>query len=166
MNQGFGQFHLKLLDESGEQGIAAIAAGTALSVILQTLLKVGAELSQSVLLAGLFGEVVIQVGKFSGFEILQFDLKTGFASARIFFGIVLRKITGHGFAVTNGHTHNAFNKAGDHAAILEVHIHRFGAAALNFAAVVAVGAFKTNDSDISFCSLAALDRDHGGELTA
>ena len=114
----------------------------------------------------MFGEVVIQVGKFSGFEILQFDLEAGLASARIFLGVVLREIAGHGFAITNGHAHNAFNEARDHASILEVHIHRIGAAAFDFAAVVAVDAFKTHHGDVAFCSLAAFHRNHGGELTA
>ena len=49
--------------------------------------------------------------------------------------------------------------------MLEVHVHRLGAAAFDLAAVVAVGAFKTNHSDVTFCSLAALHRNHGGELT-
>ena len=141
-----------------------VAAGAAFGVVFQTLLQVAAQISQGLLFAGLLGEGVVQLGQFAGLEVLELDGEAGLAAAGILLGVVLREGAVHGLAVANGHAHHAFHEAGDHAAVLEVHIHRVGTAAFDLAAVIAVGAFEAHHGDVTFFSLATLHWHHRGQL--
>ena len=51
-------------------------------------------------------------------------------------------------------------------AVFEIHIHRVGTAALDLAAIVAVGALKAHYGDITLFSLATFHRHHRGQLPA
>ena len=158
MDQGFRQLHLQLLHQGGDEGIAAVAGLTAFGVVLEPLLQVFAQVRQGLLFAGLLGEFVIQLGQFAGLEVLQFDLEGGLTSAGVLLRVVVRELAIHGFGLADLHADDPFDEAGDHPAVFQVHIHRIGAAALDLAAVIAVGALEAEHSDVAVLGGTAFHR--------
>ena len=166
MDQGLWQFHLQLLHQGANQGIAAVAGLATFGVVLEPLFQLLAQLRQGLLFAGLLGKGVIQLRQLAGFEVLQLDLEGRLAAAGVLLGIVVRELAVDGFAVAHCHADHPFDEAGDHPAMLEVHIHGVGAATFDLRAVIAVGAFEPEHSDVALFRRAALDRHHRGQLLA
>jgi hypothetical protein len=77
LHQGFGQFHLQLLDQGLDQGVVAVGLAAALGVILEAGLKLAAQFGQGLLVAGLLGEGVVEGGQFAGLQLLEGDREAG-----------------------------------------------------------------------------------------
>ena len=71
-----------------------------------------------------------------------------------------------GLALAHLHANDAFDEAGDHAAVVEIHVHRIGASSFDFGPVIAVGAFETKNSDITLFCGTSFDGNNSGELLA
>ena len=66
MDQGLWQFHLQLLHQGANQGIAAVAGLATFGVVLEPLFQLLAQLRQGLLFAGLLGKGVIQLRQLAG----------------------------------------------------------------------------------------------------
>ena len=135
-------------------------------VLLEAGFQIGPQLGQVALVAGLLGEGVVQGRQFLGFELNQADLECRRATGCIRLGIGLGETAGHRAAVAGFHADDPLDEAGNHAALLEFHLHALGAAADNRLAAVAVGAAEAHLGYVATGGCPALDGHQRRQLLA
>ena len=144
----------------------AVAAVAPLGVLLQAGFQVSSQLGQGGLVAGLLGEGVVEGGQFAALEVQQGDFKGGCAPGGVLLGVGLGEGAAHGAGLARGQAQDSLHEAGDHAALLQLHLHAVAAAALDRGTGVGEAAAEGDAGHVPAGGGAPLHGHQGGELAA